>query len=38
MFGGIHDLTHEKNDLLAYHKGVWTVIEKDTSHLKDEKH
>lgn len=37
LFGGIHDLTHEKNDLLAFKKGEWKVVELDTSHSKDEK-
>lgn len=27
LFGGIHDITHEKNDIGVYKQGKWQIIE-----------
>lgn len=31
LFGGIHDITHEKNDLWLYKGNEWILLEEDTS-------
>lgn len=38
MFGGIHDITHEKNDLMIINPETheWRVVDSDTSHAKEE--
>lgn len=38
LFGGIHDVTHEKNDLITIGFGEteWKVVDSDTSHKKED--
>jgi hypothetical protein len=39
LFGGIHDITHEKNDLCLFKiaSNEWQLVEEDTSHKVNEK-
>lgn len=38
IFGGIFELTHEKNDIFAYHipKNKWILVESDSKLIKDD--
>lgn len=42
LFGGIHDVTHEKNDIMIFHieKSRWMVVEKETKWMftEDQQH
>lgn len=38
LFGGIHDITHERNDLFIFKpsNNTWVVVDHDSSHVSDE--
>jgi predicted phosphodiesterase len=41
LFGGIHEITHEKNDTFLFNPAdsTWCLVDSDTSHeIKDTKH